>query len=244
MKKAFVGFKLSEFDFEQRRREVKDLIEINKPRVPSHDKSENTIQGFFGYFSNKDNYGGSFYRKTYSTVIDPYTKKGENQVRIDLTSFMYVKKSNPLLFLSGKQQDFVLGQLGLTLQQRQTIIYSPDYIEYLNMAEESWTCYDDVLIDMISVEREGKNDEGHLMKEKYNDLTQRDDVNKTKFRYYAKVKLSLDSGVFDVTVYSDGKLSINNYSGDLGDFSTTLTEIINRLEKSYKAFQNCPNKEG
>ena len=103
MKKAFVGFKLSEFDFEEKRKDIETLIKSNEPGLLTRDKSENTIQGFFGYFSNEDNYGGSFYRKTYRTVIDPYTKKGESQVRIDLSSFMFVKKGDPLLFLTGKQ---------------------------------------------------------------------------------------------------------------------------------------------
>lgn len=244
MKKAFYRFKLSEFNFEEGRGDVKRLIDENKPRTISQSRSDNIIQGFFGYFNNEDNYGGNYYTKTYKTVLDPYTKKEENQLRIKLTSFAIANRSNPLLILTGEGKDYVLGELDLTLQQRKTIVYDPDYIEYLNIAEENWECYDDVLIDMISIEREGKNNRGHLMREKYEDLSQRDNVIKTRFMYYAKMKLSLNSGVFDVTIYSDGKLSVGNFNGDLGGFSTTLTEITNRLDESYKAFQKCPNKQG
>lgn len=249
MKKAFFSFELSDLDYQHESSRIEKLISDNSPKdIGKSNKTRETL-GMFGFFRGKQNFGGHYYHKQFKTVSDPYTNEPLEVPQVKVTSFIYVKVNDnnlkSMLFISGSNQsEYVLNLLNIDLQKRKTVTFDPDYIEYLNNSEESWQCYSSVLNGMSSREREGSGEDGHMMREKYDDLDQRDTVQKTRFRHYAKVKMGLSSGVHEVTLNTDGKMSFNHYIGELSSFGIVLEEAYSRIKFSYQAFLDCPNKSG
>lgn len=245
MIKRFSVFDLSKIDFPEEKRRIENFIIVNKPKKISKENIDNIVEGFFGFFELDGVFGGEFYHKEESTTVDPYTKKSIKVPQIDTTTFLYLKKGDrKRLFLTGPQRDHVLKLLDLNLEQRKTLVFDPDYIEYVNTAKPEWQCYNTVLANAESVGREGRDERGHIMREKYLDLGDRDRVERTRFRYFAKVKLSLSNGVYDVTIVSDNTFIMNNFKGSYVGFSAAMDEFLEWFRQSYNNFVNCQNKGG
>lgn len=219
-------------------------IEDPPKKISIEDESGDVVEGFFGFTKHEDGCTLSHYFRSTQESYDPYVKENFSQTDERVSDFSFVRNGKQIImFRSGDTASHIFEKLAIDSNDFEVIGYDLNYIRFLNESNEKTRCYKKVISshDLYSLGRYGGNETGHRIKEDYFDIRERDKETKTvlPFVTYAKISVSLSSTELTLILYSTGKVTAVNFTGDYFTFTKTLVSALNVINGSYNDFLDC-----